>query len=1029
MRKKLVFFIIALLFVLACNLGAALPSTDGNVFEPSPAPGNDSETEAQNTNQRALSEKVLFSSDEDGDDEIFIMNPDGSGLEKLTDNDWDDYYPSLSPDGTRIVFASEGGPDGDGLFMMDADGSHIHQLASYTTAGYSFLFRGVQWSPNANEIAYSLRGNTIGLYLMDIDDPENPELLVSETVTFSWSPDGKNIVYTSQNGDGLYTINVKNLKTTPLIGPDDIGTGLSFFSPAWSPDGKSIIFVAYEDDDELTHLYITTPKGAKPYSLISKSGYYSHPIWSHDSQFLAFTSWVGDYTGNIWRIDRDGENMKQLTEASGASIASDWGLTTAIGKGLADISQESTAPILPDSLSYPVPKAVFELPTQRITANDLNQLSPIARFYSGDFTGYVEAILSADGSKAAISDASGTFVLDVASGELAYLIAKYRAAAISEQGNYLLLNKPAWQGYEWGGQDASYVWDVQQGKVIAELELLSDNAMPADAYIFAPGENSIYGNDPLGNYEWDVKTGRLLRYEYIESDFEFEVIGSRINRNAEFIVYERGEPAEFGGNVITSLSVLPFGEDEAWQAEATFFPIPSQQNLLAVSADTQTALTESPNDNAAILSNIYYYDLDGNLLGSWQVPFAAADSEWGWDSVSSSGAWISPDGNQVGVVSDAGFYYLWDSTGQLLKSRQLADYNSGFRSTEISDDGRYFLVDALDSIDVWDLESGERAHHFSVSSATEEIVLGHDVVVAQSYDELAVFQLSTGDLLKKIPVVGSRFSVSPDGNYLASIISKGEDEYGSRIPGFEIFDLATLEATDLGTVISVDELDGPFALSQNAQYLFVDIRNAPELIGKFDSGLRVLDLNAGGQSYVFSDFDSRLDKLSLSPDGKYLIAVADSSESSGTIWVINIENMPASLANYTAPGPPTTDQKVAALGEMALEISNLSSYANYDITYDAYSELIAIADEGSVQVWSLITGELVLEYQNDDLYFPEIAFMEEGALLLVENLVLDVKTGAVLNEYELPVIGDLIFSPDGTFLITTDDVITYWGVR
>ena len=53
--------------------------------------------------------KLVFISTHDGDPEIFVMNADGSGLKKLTDNTAVDAAPSWSPDGNKIVFTSDRG--------------------------------------------------------------------------------------------------------------------------------------------------------------------------------------------------------------------------------------------------------------------------------------------------------------------------------------------------------------------------------------------------------------------------------------------------------------------------------------------------------------------------------------------------------------------------------------------------------------------------------------------------------------------------------------------------------------------------------------------------------------------------------------------------------------------------------------------------------------------------------------------------------------------------------------------------------
>jgi Tol biopolymer transport system component len=66
--------------------------------------------------------KIAFVSTHDGDPEIFVMNPDGSGLRKLTDNTAVDAAPSWSPDGGTIVFTSDRSGSFE-LYRMNADGS------------------------------------------------------------------------------------------------------------------------------------------------------------------------------------------------------------------------------------------------------------------------------------------------------------------------------------------------------------------------------------------------------------------------------------------------------------------------------------------------------------------------------------------------------------------------------------------------------------------------------------------------------------------------------------------------------------------------------------------------------------------------------------------------------------------------------------------------------------------------------------------------------------------------------------------
>src|SRR5204862_207115 len=51
--------------------------------------------------------RIAFANSSDGDDEIFLMNPDGSGVTRLTDNSFNDRPSGWSPNGAQILFQSD----------------------------------------------------------------------------------------------------------------------------------------------------------------------------------------------------------------------------------------------------------------------------------------------------------------------------------------------------------------------------------------------------------------------------------------------------------------------------------------------------------------------------------------------------------------------------------------------------------------------------------------------------------------------------------------------------------------------------------------------------------------------------------------------------------------------------------------------------------------------------------------------------------------------------------------------------------
>ncbi|MEZ4727347.1 MAG: SH3 domain-containing protein [Caldilineaceae bacterium] len=142
-------------------------------------------------------QRVAFVSDRDGNQEIYVVNVDGSNLTRLTYAPGSDKWPAWSPDGQRLAFDSE--RDGNReLYIMNADGSGVFRVTNH-------------WAEDGAP---------------------------------SWSPDSKQLVFHS-NRDGnheIYTMNVDGSNLRRLT----YHTGHEW-TPAWSPDGTQIAFMGYHD--------------------------------------------------------------------------------------------------------------------------------------------------------------------------------------------------------------------------------------------------------------------------------------------------------------------------------------------------------------------------------------------------------------------------------------------------------------------------------------------------------------------------------------------------------------------------------------------------------------------------------------------------------------------------------------------------------------------------------------------------------------------------------------------------------------
>lgn len=84
--------------------------------------------------------KIAFSTNRDGNYEIYVMNADGSNPQRLTNNAGADRSPSWSPDGSQIVFSSD--RDGnDEIYVMSASGSNVMRLTNNSLADVTPTWR------------------------------------------------------------------------------------------------------------------------------------------------------------------------------------------------------------------------------------------------------------------------------------------------------------------------------------------------------------------------------------------------------------------------------------------------------------------------------------------------------------------------------------------------------------------------------------------------------------------------------------------------------------------------------------------------------------------------------------------------------------------------------------------------------------------------------------------------------------------------------------------------------------------------
>jgi PKD repeat protein len=220
--------------------------------------------------QAATNEKIVFAGTINGGAlDLYLMNPDGSGVTQLTDTSGYEHSPNWSPDGSKILFVRQTLGD---IYTITADGKEEERL---TQGGW-------------------------------ISEP-------------SWSPDGRQIVYSFggvNNGAEIYVMNVDGTGEMRLTTNDRADN-----RPAWSPDGTMIAFIrnSYE-------IWIMNAVGTDAKKLTDSVAHLWYPIsWSPDGTKILYTG----RDSQLYSMNADGTGQTKMTSGFRQTLYASWGVVSA----------------------------------------------------------------------------------------------------------------------------------------------------------------------------------------------------------------------------------------------------------------------------------------------------------------------------------------------------------------------------------------------------------------------------------------------------------------------------------------------------------------------------------------------------------------------------------------------------------------------------------------------------------------------------------------------------------------------------
>jgi len=254
--------------------------------------------------------RIIFTCTRGDYNQLCRVNADGTGYEQLTNVEANNYYPTYSPKGGSIVYASNQNGGVFDLFLFVFEGSRLIRLTNFVGNVVSPSF-----SPDGTTILFANRAaeGPTSLWIVE-NTGENAQLLYAgpnTIVAADWSSDGKTIAFAMTVGQpGTYEVflmgadgsNVRQLTR----GLEGIGGSLD-----WSPDGKYLLIYAGPAGDK--NIFRVDVE-AKTAIQLTHGGNNAASSFSPDGQWIAFNSLRNNDQADIFIMRADGSGVRRVTD-------------------------------------------------------------------------------------------------------------------------------------------------------------------------------------------------------------------------------------------------------------------------------------------------------------------------------------------------------------------------------------------------------------------------------------------------------------------------------------------------------------------------------------------------------------------------------------------------------------------------------------------------------------------------------------------------------------------------------------------
>ncbi|HXF52347.1 MAG TPA: hypothetical protein VNM43_11775 [Dehalococcoidia bacterium] len=267
---------------------------------------------------------LYFYSNRAGNDDVYALRSDGTGLRRLTDHPARDYEPRVSPDGERIVFVST--RDGSTqLYIMNADGSNQRRLTFSGERDPRIVDDYAYWSPDGTKIVFQRSeplpdGERMQADIWVIDLATGEEIRLTDEPSWdstpSWTADGQYILFESNRADPEATelgeTHVWRMRPDGSNPEQLIHSEARAIEPKPAPDGR-IAFTMKVDDNE--DLYIADADGGNIRRVTTDLARDRCPMWLSDDLIVFFSDRDGN--NEIYVVRPDGSGLRRLTHDPG----------------------------------------------------------------------------------------------------------------------------------------------------------------------------------------------------------------------------------------------------------------------------------------------------------------------------------------------------------------------------------------------------------------------------------------------------------------------------------------------------------------------------------------------------------------------------------------------------------------------------------------------------------------------------------------------------------------------------------------